>query len=61
LFLIAMAVAGLCFGEKAAHRELFGQVSGLVGRDGAQAIQSLVTAANPATVETTKVNATHRI
>ncbi|MGD0815624.1 MAG: YihY/virulence factor BrkB family protein [Verrucomicrobiota bacterium] len=46
LFLIALSVAGFCFGEDAARRELFGQVNGLVGRDGGQAIQSLVAAAN---------------
>jgi membrane protein len=46
LFLIALSVAGFCFGPKAAQRELFGQVSGLVGRDGGEAIQALVAAAN---------------
>ena len=46
LFLIAMSVAGFCFGEEAAHKELFSQVYGLVGRDGGEAIQSLVAAAN---------------
>jgi membrane protein len=44
--LIALSVAGFCFGDDAARRELFGQVNGLVGRDGGQAIQSLVAAAN---------------
>jgi membrane protein len=46
LFLVAMSVAGFCFGEQAARRELFGQIYGLVGRDGGEAIQSLVAAAN---------------
>jgi membrane protein len=46
LFLIALAIAGFCFGEEAARRELFGQVYGLVGRNGGEAIQTLVAAAN---------------
>jgi membrane protein len=46
LFLVALSVAGFVFGEKAAHKELFGQINGLVGKDGAQAIESLIAAAN---------------
>jgi membrane protein len=46
LFLIAMSIAGFFFGEAAARRELFGQVYGLVGRDGGEVIQALVAAAN---------------
>jgi len=46
LFLIALSIAGLCFGQEAARRELFGQVYGLVGRNGGEAIQMLVAAAN---------------
>jgi membrane protein len=46
LFLIALSMAGFCFGEEAARRELFGQVYGLVGRTGGEAIQTLVAAAN---------------
>ncbi|MBE0544170.1 MAG: YihY/virulence factor BrkB family protein [Verrucomicrobia bacterium] len=45
LFVIVLAVAGLWFGEEAARRELFGQVSGLVGSEGGEAIQALVSAA----------------
>lgn len=45
LFVIVLAVAGLWFGEEAARRELFGQVSGLVGSKGGEAIQALVSAA----------------
>jgi membrane protein len=45
LFLIALSIAGFCFGEEAARKELFGQVYGLVGRNGGQAIQALVAAA----------------
>jgi membrane protein len=46
LFIIALAIAGFCFGEEAARRELFGQVNQLVGQEGGDAIQSLVAAAN---------------
>ena len=38
LFVIVLAIAGLWFGEEAARRELFSQVSGLVGSEGAQAM-----------------------
>jgi membrane protein len=44
--IIAMSVAGFLFGKEAARRELFDQIYGLVGREGGQAIQSLVIAAN---------------
>jgi membrane protein len=46
LFVIVLAIAGFWFGEEAARRELFAQVSGLVGSDGGDAIQALVSAAN---------------
>ena len=46
LFLIALSVAGFFFGKEAASQELFNQVSGLVGHNGGQAIQSLVAAAD---------------
>jgi membrane protein len=46
LFVIVLAIAGIWFGEEAARRELFCQVSGLVGSDGGEAIQALVSAAN---------------
>lgn len=46
LFVIVLAIAGLWFGAEAARHELFGQVSGLVGSDGGDAIQALVSAAN---------------
>jgi membrane protein len=45
LFLIVLAVAGLWFGAEAARRELFGQLSTLVGSEGGEAIQALVSAA----------------
>ena len=46
LFVIVLAIAGLWFGEAAARRELFSQVSGLVGSEGGDAIQALISAAN---------------
>jgi Virulence factor BrkB len=46
LFIIALAIAGFWFGEEAARRELFGQVDQLIGKQGGDAIQSLVAAAN---------------
>jgi membrane protein len=45
LFVIVLAIAGLWFGEEAARREMFNQVSGLVGSEGGEAIQALVSAA----------------
>ncbi len=46
LFIIALAIAGFAFGEEAARRELFGQVNQLIGKEGGDAIQALVAAAN---------------
>ena len=45
LFVIVLAIAGFWFGEQAARGELFSQFSGLVGSEGAEAIQALVSAA----------------
>ena len=49
LFVIVLALAGFWFGEEAARRELFSQVSGLVGSEGGEAIQALVSAARKPT------------
>jgi membrane protein len=46
LLIIVLAIAGFWFGEEAARRELFSQISGLVGREGGEAIQAVVSAAN---------------
>ena len=46
LFVIVLAMAGFWFGEEAARRELFGQVSDAVGSRGSDAIQSLVRSAH---------------
>jgi membrane protein len=42
LVLIVIAVAGLVFGEQAARGEIMSQLSGMVGSDGAKAIESLL-------------------
>ncbi|HEX9048675.1 MAG TPA: YihY/virulence factor BrkB family protein [Verrucomicrobiae bacterium] len=46
LFILTLALAGLCFGHEAAQRELFEQVSGLIGKKSADALQSVLAAAN---------------
>ena len=46
LFVLVLALAGLCFGHETAQRELFGQISGLVGQSAADAIQSVLAAAH---------------
>jgi membrane protein len=42
LLLIAIAVAGSIFGEEAARGELVAQIQGLIGKEGAEAIQSMI-------------------
>jgi len=42
LLVLAIAVAGLVFGQQAASHQLFGEIRGLVGDQGAQAIQTMV-------------------
>jgi len=46
LLVIAIAVAGFFFGEDAARGEIFGQLRGLIGDEGATAIQGLVRSAS---------------
>ncbi len=46
LFLIVLAIAGFWFGEEAARDQLFAQIAGMVGDKSAEAIQSVVAAAN---------------
>jgi membrane protein len=46
LLLIVIAVAGLVFGDEAARGELFGEIAGLIGPAGAQALEDLVEHAN---------------
>jgi membrane protein len=46
LFILVLALAGVLFGHEAAQRELFGQIEGLIGANGSEAIQSILIAAN---------------
>jgi membrane protein len=46
LLLIVISVAGLVFGEEAARGEIFHQLEGLMGGEGAQAVQGLLENAN---------------
>jgi len=46
LLVLAIAVAGLVFGRDAASNQLFGEIRGLVGDQGAQAIQAMVQSMN---------------
>jgi membrane protein len=46
LLIIAIAVAGLVFGEDAARGEIVAQIQGLIGREGAIAVQGLLKSAN---------------
>lgn len=46
LLVLAIAVAGLVFGREAASNQLFGEIRGLVGDQGAQAIQAMVKSVN---------------
>ncbi len=46
LLLIVIAVAGLVFGAEAARGEIFGQLAGLIGADGAKAVEGLLRAAD---------------
>src|ERR1700753_1717408 len=46
LFILVLVLAGFLFGHDAAQRELYGQINGLVGKNGNDAIQSILTAAD---------------
>ncbi len=46
LLLIVISVAGLVFGEEAARGEIFGQLQGLMGEEGATAVQGLLESVN---------------
>jgi membrane protein len=45
LLVIAIAIAGLVFGEKAAQGEMVGEIQELIGRDGAKAVQTMIQSA----------------
>jgi len=42
LLIVVIAIAGLVFGREAAQGQIVNQIEGLVGRDGAEIIQSIV-------------------
>lgn len=42
ILIVAVAVAGAVFGDEAARGEVLGQIEGLIGRDGAAAVQALI-------------------
>jgi membrane protein len=42
ILLIATAIAGLVFGAEAVRGEIVGQIQGLVGKEGAQAVQAML-------------------
>jgi membrane protein len=42
LLLIAIAIAGLAFGEEAARGELYSEIRKLVGEDGARAVETMI-------------------
>ena len=46
LLIIVIALAGLAFGEDAARGEVFAQLAGLIGPQGARAVQDLLASAN---------------
>jgi len=46
LLIIAIAAAGLVFGQEAARGEIVAQMQGLIGREGAIAVQGLLKSAN---------------
>jgi len=45
LLIIAVSIAGLAFGMQAAQGEIAGQIQGLVGRDGAKAVEAMIQSA----------------
>ncbi|MCK9282353.1 MAG: YihY/virulence factor BrkB family protein [Melioribacteraceae bacterium] len=46
LLLIVIAIAGLAFGDQAARGELFFQIQGLMGKDGAEIVQTAIKNSN---------------
>src|SRR5438067_1978827 len=46
LLLIVIGIAGLVFGAEAARGEIFGQLAGLIGPEGAKAVEGMLTAAD---------------
>ncbi|MGH7940895.1 MAG: YihY/virulence factor BrkB family protein [Limisphaerales bacterium] len=46
LFILVLALAGLMFGHQAAQHQVFNEISKLIGKNSAQSVQSLLSAAN---------------
>jgi membrane protein len=46
LLIIVIAVAGLVFGQEAVRGEIAAQLSGLIGKEGAEAVQGLIASAS---------------
>src|ERR671917_1912581 len=46
ILVVAIAIGGLVFGEEAVRGQVVGQIQGLIGRDGAQAVQAMLQAAS---------------
>lgn len=46
LLIVAIAVAGAIFGEEAARGQIVDQIGGLIGKDGAAAVQTMIENAN---------------
>jgi membrane protein len=46
LFVLVLALAGVLFGHDSAQNQLFAEISNLIGKNGAQSIQSILVAAN---------------
>jgi len=42
ILILAIAIAGMFFGEEAARGEIVGQIGGLVGQEGARAVQAMI-------------------
>lgn len=49
LLVIVIAIAGLVFGPEAARGQIDNQLQGLLGRDGAEAVQTMIASANKPT------------
>ncbi|CAM3575957.1 YihY/virulence factor BrkB family protein [Polaromonas hydrogenivorans] len=49
LMIIVIAVAGFVWGREAVQGEIVGQLSGLIGKEGAQGVQALIESANQPT------------
>src|SRR5258705_13413054 len=50
LLIVVIAVAGLVFGQKAVRGEVFGQIQGMLGTEGADIIQTMIAnASKPST------------